>query len=109
MSYFLSFASDDHDAITDSDTVATTRGWFEFTSWALGLGEDFPVLTYFCEEGGLAEAEGIAQLEGELAEALREPPGAPHADVLAVGRTLLRELRGRPDDADAVCISDGAA
>jgi hypothetical protein len=112
MSFFLSFASDHTDEITDeitdTDEVGTTRGWHDFSEWAAGLDEErFPALTFFVEEGGVGEAEDMAQLEEELAEALHARPGSPSRDVLSVGQRLLHELRGRPEDSDAVVVTDG--
>ncbi len=110
MGWFLSFASDDHDGITDSDEVATTRGWDDFAAWAAGLdGGRYPALTFFVEEGGLGEAADIAQMEEDLAVALRVRPGGPSPDVQSVGWRLLHELRRRPGDADALVITDGTS
>jgi hypothetical protein len=74
MGWWLSFASDSTDAITDSDQIATTRGWHDFGTWAEGLGDAYPFLAALVEAGGLSEAEGIATLEEELAEALQGRP-----------------------------------
>lgn len=105
MGVCLSFASDDSDEVTDSDQVATTKGWAAFAEWAAGLGQDYPDLAYLAEEGGLSGAQGIAAVEEELARALHGRPNGPSADVLTVGHRLLQALRDRPPHADAVCVA----
>lgn len=109
MSYYVAFAVEGREGVVDGDEVGSARGWYEFGSWVERLGDDYPVLSFLVEEGGVGSAEDIGRLEQELAQALSERPGKPSEDVIEVGRRLLAEVKGRPPGAEELAITDGTA
>jgi hypothetical protein len=114
VSYFIEYAVAGADGPVGGPDLATTRGWYDFGTWALGLGEGYPELAYIAEFGECltedgADADALEQLEAELTRTLQERPGDPSGDVLGVGERLLGALRQRPPGTVALIVTDGVS
>ena len=103
MSYVVSYTTDAGEV--RGGAVASAPAWADFADWAALLpGGHYPELRYLGAYGQCFPAAALADLEAELADALRvERPGAGVAEV---GHRLLDGLRRRPAGATALLVTD---
>jgi hypothetical protein len=92
------------------DEIASNSGYAVYLEWTDRLDAgDYAHIIELAEKGMLTDPEELANLEAELARALRRKPGRPTPDQLGVAKRLLAALQQRPKGTAALSITDGTA
>src|SRR5262245_45254969 len=101
MSYFVVYVLDERGRVEDGDTVASGRGWDDWSERVCGL----PISSVAAQLGwaGYVEGPQLDDLAKELAALAKKAP-PPLDDVT---RQLLAQVHGRPEGTLALLVSDG--
>src|SRR5215831_16268213 len=108
MGFFVAWVVDEGPPV-DDDTIASARGWYDWSQWAEGLGDAYPNVVRLAQDGELWPAEALAGLEEELKRLGKAGKGKPRQNVRHVSARLLKLLGDRPEGCVGLIITDGEA
>jgi hypothetical protein len=104
MGLFAAYLLPDRDEPVDGDPISTALGWKNWGDWVLSLADEYPEAAHLAQEGWVEGPDQLAELEEELTRLLHE---APDPDRGAITAQVLSALRGRPEQATALMVTDG--
>ena len=101
MSYFVVYVLDSAGRAEDGDTVASGRGWDDWSEWVC----QFPITSVAAHLAweGYVDGPQLNALARELTSLVKQAP-PPLDDVT---RQLLAQVRGRPQGTLALLVTDG--
>jgi hypothetical protein len=100
MSFSALYAAPDADPI-EGDGIASTTGYWNWSNAALAHAPENSALAHLAAHGWDDRWDDLEHELGEFLHALPDP------DVVAVTAAVLAAVRGRPDGAAALLVTDG--